>query len=92
MDSVHGRKACLRGRAAAVFAERPAGTAETVGVPMVTSPFGALRRPPALTPNRKAVVAAQRTQRFVDSFYHQNGNCGAVVIARRRARHSAAAA
>ena len=37
MDSVHGRKACLRGRAAAVFAERPAGTAETVGVPTVTA-------------------------------------------------------
>ena len=39
MDSVHGRKACLRGRAAAVFAERPAGTAETVGAPTVTSPL-----------------------------------------------------
>ena len=53
---------------------------------------GALRRPSALSPERKALLAAQGTQRFVDSFYHQNGNCGAVVIARRRARHSAAVA
>ena len=29
---------------------------------------------------------------FVDCFIHENGNCGVVVIARRRARHSAAGA
>ena len=79
-------KAARCGRQAADFAECLAGAAETVGSAHSDVVVGALCRPTALSPKRKASLAAQGTQSFVDPFYHGNGNCDAVAVVRADAR------
>ena len=79
-------KAAHCGRQVADLAERLAGAAETVGCARSDVVVGALCRPTALSPKRKASLAAQGTQNFVDPFYHGSGNCDAVAAVRADAR------
>ena len=88
MDAVHGRGGVTKAGKATVQPGRWAGAAGAQDVPHSdVALISSIRRSPYHRNGKSCTSFAWRC--FVDCFTHENGNCGAAVNMRSRARDSA---